>query len=190
MLIETSSNISTYLQENAVDVLIIIGAFIILVCSLCGYIIYIRYMSKDEKNKDRLLNILYGNLSICNICNSALFFLLFLLLKLFGIKTFAFCLLARCRRFTVSFTLLMFLQISLVTSISHYNPTYYLELSLKWRRFPFLFIQVFYLTCGNSVILMPGVVHIWKICAKHLKYISQLPVADLEEVVGEKIEDE
>ena len=111
-------------------------------CSLCGYLIYILYMNKDEANKDRLLNILYGNLSFCFILNSALFFLLFLQIRLFDIKTVAFCLVARCRQFMVSFTLLMFLQISLVTSISHYNPTYYLELSLKWRRLPLLCLQV------------------------------------------------
>ena len=144
MLVETSSKISTYLQENVVDILIVVGAFLILVCSLFGFIIYILYMRKDDANKDRLLNILYGNLSFCLIFNSVLYFLLFLLLKLFGIKTLAFCLLARCRQFMVSFTLLMFLQISLVTSISHYNPTYYLELSLKWKRIPLLCIQVFH----------------------------------------------
>ena len=142
MLVQTPSNISTHLQQNAVDVFIIIGAFLVLVCSLCGYLIYILYMNKDEANKDRLLNILYGNLSFCFIFNSALFFLLFLQIRLFDIKTVAFCLVARCRQFMVSFTLLMFLQISLVTSISHYNPTYYLELSLKWRRLPLLCLQV------------------------------------------------
>ena len=136
------ADLCTYLHENIADVLIIVGAFLILICSLLGYFIYLSYMSKDEANKDRLLNVLYANLSYCFILNSGFLFLRFLQLKLFGINTFAFCLLQRCRQFLGPFTLLVVLQISLVTSISHYNPTYYLELSLKWRRLPVLCLQV------------------------------------------------
>ena len=65
MLVQTSSNISTHLQQNAVDVFIIVGAFLVLVCSLFGYLVYLSYMNKDEANKDRLLNVLYANLSYC-----------------------------------------------------------------------------------------------------------------------------
>ena len=132
----------TNLQENTVDIIIIVGAFLVLVCSLFGYFVYLSYMSKDEANKDRLLNVLYANLSYCFLLNIGFIFLRFLQLKLFGINTIAFCLLARCRQFLGPFTLLVFLQISIVTSISHYNPTYYLELSLKWRRLPLLCLQV------------------------------------------------
>ena len=132
----------TYLQENVVDVLIIVCAILVFMCSLCGYTIYLMYMSKDEANKDRLLNVLYANLSVCFIFNSGFLFLRYLQLKLFGDDTIAFCLLARCRQFMGPFTLLLFLQISMVTSISHYNPAYYLELSLKWKRLPLLFLQV------------------------------------------------
>ena len=39
------------------------------------------------------------------------------------------------------FTVLLFLQISVVTSINHYNPSLYLELSLKGRRLTVLFLQ-------------------------------------------------
>ena len=41
----------TYLQENVVDVLIIVCAILVFMCSLCGYTIYLMYMSKDEANK-------------------------------------------------------------------------------------------------------------------------------------------
>ena len=136
------ADLLTNLQENTVDIIIIVGAFLVLVCSLFGYFVYLSYMSKDEANKDRLLNVLYANLSYCFLLNIGFIFLRFLQLKLFGINTIAFCLLARCRQFLGPFTLLLFLQISIVTSISHYNPTYYLELSLKWRRLPLLCLQV------------------------------------------------
>ena len=138
------ANLHTYLQENIADVLIIVGAFLVLICSIFGYFVYLSYMSKDQVNQDRLLNVLYANLSYCFILNSGFIFLRFLQLELFGINTIAFCFLQRCRQLLGPFTGLLFLQISLVTSISHYNPTYYLELSLKWRRLPLLCIQVFY----------------------------------------------
>ena len=138
------ADLHTYLQENIADILIIVGAFLILICSLFGYFVYLSYMSKDQVNQDRLLNVLYANLSYCFILNSGFIFLRFLQLELFGINTIAFCFLQRCRQLLGPFTGLLFLQISLVTSISHYNPTYYLELSLKWRRLPLLCIQVFY----------------------------------------------
>ena len=138
------ADLHTYLQENIADILIIVGAFLILICSLFGYFVYLLYMSKDQANKDRLLNVLYANLAYCIVLNSGFLFLRFLQLKLFGINTFAFCFLQRCRQFLGPFTGLLFLQISLVTSINHYNPTYYLELSLKWRRIPLLCLQVFY----------------------------------------------
>ena len=145
MLVETVfADLFTYLKENIADVLIITGTFLVLICSLFGYFVYLLFMNKDEANKDRLLNVLYANLSYCFILNSGFLFLRFLQLKLFGINTFAFCLLVRCRQFLGPFTLLLFLQISLVTSISHYNPTYYLELSLKWKRLPLLCLQVSY----------------------------------------------
>ena len=138
MMVEALFKIFTYLQENILNILTIVGAFLVLMCSLFGYFIYLSYMSKDQANKDRLLNVLYGNLSYCFILNSGFLFLRFLQLKLFGINTFAFCLLARRRQFLGPFTMLLFLQISLVTSVSHYNPTFYLELSLKWRTLPVL----------------------------------------------------
>ena len=138
------ANLLTYLQENIADVLIIVGAFLVLICSIFGYFVYLSYMSKDQVNQDRLLNVLYANLSYCFILNSGFIFLRFLQLELFGINTIAFCFLQRCRQLLGPFTGLLFLQISLVTSISHYNPTYYLELSLKWRRIPLLCLQVFY----------------------------------------------
>ena len=144
LLIMLSAPVKKMILVEAVfaEFCIIVGAFLVLICSLLGYFIYLSYMSKDEANKDRLLNVLYANLSYCFILNSGFLFLRFLQLKLFGINTFAFCLLARCRQFLGPFTGLLFLQISIVTSISHYNPTYYLELSLKWRRLPVLCLQV------------------------------------------------
>ena len=54
------ADLRTYLHENIADVLIIVGAFLVLICSLLGYFIYLSYMSKDEANKDRLLNVLYA----------------------------------------------------------------------------------------------------------------------------------
>ena len=147
LLIMLSAPVKKMILVEAVfaDFCIIVGAFLVLICILFGYFIYLSYMSKDEANKDRLLNVLYANLSYCFILNSGFLFLRFLQLKLFGINTFAFCLLQRCRQFLGPFLLLVVLQISIVTSISHYNPTYYLELSLKWKRLPLLFLQVFYL---------------------------------------------
>ena len=104
------ANPLTYLQENIADVLIIVGAFLVLICSIFGYFVYLSYMSKDQVNQDRLLNVLYANLSYCFILNSGFLFLRFLQLKLFGINTFAFCLLQRCRQFLGPFTLLVVLQ--------------------------------------------------------------------------------
>ena len=51
------------------------------------------------------------------------------------------CLLVRLRLFIGVFTTLLFLQISVVTSINHYNPSLYLELSLKGRRLTVLCLQ-------------------------------------------------
>ena len=154
LLIMLSAPVKKMILVEAVfaEFCIIVGAFLVLICILFGYFIYLSYMSKDEANKDRLLNVLYANLSYCFILNSGFLFLRFLQLKLFGINTFAFCLLQRCRQFLGPFLLLVVLQISIVTSISHYNPTYYLELSLKWRRLPVLCLQVTFLQIITSLL--------------------------------------
>ena len=53
MLVETVfADLFTYLKENIADVLIITGTFLVLICSLFGYFVYLLFMNKDEANKD------------------------------------------------------------------------------------------------------------------------------------------
>ena len=61
----TSMDISEYIFYKIGEVLIIIAAFVLLMCNLLGFSIFLLYMRKDEANKDRLLNVLYANLSVC-----------------------------------------------------------------------------------------------------------------------------
>ena len=123
-----------------VDILITILAAIFLIWSLCGYSIYIIYMRRDEANNDRLLNNLYANMAISFMIHGVLRFMR--ILQYFGYDDLAVsCLLVRCRHFLDLFTIILFLQISVVTSINHYNPGLYLHLSLHLRRIPVLCFQ-------------------------------------------------
>ena len=72
LLIMLSAPVKKMILVEAVfaEFCIIVGAFLVLICILFGYFIYLSYMSKDEANKDRLLNVLYANLSYCFILNS------------------------------------------------------------------------------------------------------------------------
>ena len=123
-------------------VFVIVSAALLLICSLCGYSVYLLYMRRDEANKARLLNVLYANIAVCFMTDGVLRFariLQFLLLS--SADTIVPCLLVRGRQFLDLFTVLLFLQISVVTSINHYNPSLYLELSLKGRRLTVLCLQ-------------------------------------------------
>ena len=122
-------------------VFVIVSAAILLLCSLCGYSVYLLYMRRDEANKARLLNVLYANLAVCFMIDGVLRFTRILQFLLLGNNTIASCLLVRVRMFLDLFTVLLFLQISVVTSINHYNPSLYLELSLKGRRLTVLCVQ-------------------------------------------------
>ena len=138
----TISDMTEYLFYKIGEVLIIIAAFVLLMCNLLGFSIYLLYMRKDEANKDRLLNVLYANLSVCYQLGMVALFVRFLLLETLGdIDTPFVCLLVRWRFVIGLFTTLLFLQISVVTSINHYNPGLYLHLSLHWRRIPVLCFQ-------------------------------------------------
>ena len=138
----TISDMTEYLFYKIGEVLIIIAAFVLLMCNLLGFSIYLLYMRKDEANKDRLLNVLYANLSVCYQLGMVALFVRFLLLETLGdIDTPSVCLLVRWRLVIGLFTTLLFLQISVVTSINHYNPGLYLHLSLHWRRIPVLCFQ-------------------------------------------------
>ena len=124
------------------EVVMIFIAFILLMCNLVGYSIYLLYMRKDAANKDRLLNVLYANLSVCYQVFMVGLFVHFLLLEtLDDTESLWWCLLVRWRLFIGVFTTLLFLQISVVTSINHYNPGLYLHLSLHVRRIPVLCFQ-------------------------------------------------
>ena len=149
----TSMDISEYIFYKIGEVLIIIAAFVLLLCSLLGFSIYLLYMRKDEANKDRLLNVLYANLSVCYQLGMVALFVRFLLLETLGdIDTPSVCLLVRWRFVIGLFTTLLFLQISVVTSINHYNPGLYLHLSLHWRRIPVLSFQFILVLLVNGVI--------------------------------------
>ena len=138
----TTLEISEYLFYKIGEVIIIITAFVLLMCNLLGFSIYLLYMRKDEANKDRLLNVLYANLSVCYQLGMVSLFVRFLLLETLGdIDTPYICLLVRWRFVIGLFTTLLFLQISVVTSINHYNPGLYLHLSLHWCRIPVLCFQ-------------------------------------------------
>ena len=138
----TISDMTEYLFYKIGEVLIIIAAFVLLMCNLLGFSIYLLYMRKDEANKDRLLNVLYANLSVCYQVVMVGLFVHFLLLEtLDDTESLWWCLLVRWRLFIGVFTTLLFLQISVVTSINHYNPGLYLHLSLHLRRIPVLCFQ-------------------------------------------------
>ena len=122
-------------------IFVIVTSAILLFCSLCGYSLFLLYMRKDEANKARLLNILYANIAVCFMLDGVLRFTRILQFLLLGNADTASCLLMRGRQFLDLFTVLLFLQISVVTSINHYNPGLYLHLSLHWRRVPVLCFQ-------------------------------------------------
>ena len=52
------------------------------------------------------------------------------------------CVLFKSHIFLSLFLLVLFFQISVVTSIKHYTPGLYLDLSLHWRRLPVLAFQI------------------------------------------------
>ena len=140
----TTWDIVSYILDMAMDIFIIVIAFILLVCTLFGCTIYLLFFEKNEANKTRLLNVLYANLSVCFQIGGV-----FMFMQIFEIKavvgegrTIVSCLLLRSLQFCNVFTLLLFIQISVVTSISHFNPSLYLNLSLSWRRFPVILFQL------------------------------------------------
>ena len=139
----TTWEISVYIFNKIGEVVIIFIAFVLLICNLIGFSIYLLYMRKDEANKDRLLNVLYANLSVCYQLGMVSLFVRFLLLETLGDTETLWwlCVLIRWRLFIGLFTTLLFAQISVVTSINHYNPGLYLHLSLHWCRIPVLCFQ-------------------------------------------------
>ena len=141
--------------ENVQDVIIVIIMIILLLIILIGFSIYLLFMRKDEANKDRLLNVLYAYLSVCYQLSSLMHFVHYLTLSSGHTDTVVFCLLGRCRIFVASFILQMYLQISVVTSISHYNPSLYLDISLHWRRLPTLCLQFL-----AAAVILGGIEHL------------------------------
>ena len=128
-------------------IFVIVSSAILLIFSLCGYSLYLLYMRRDEANKARLLNILYANIAVCFMIHGVLRFTRLLqLLLLSNDNTIVACLIVRVRMFLDLMTLLIFLQISVVTTINHYNPSLYLELSLKGRRLTVLCLQALVVT--------------------------------------------
>ena len=92
-------------------------------------------------NKARLLNVLYANLAVCLMLDSFLILGQYLELKTLDQPLLS-CVLFKSHIFLSLFLLVLFFQISVVTSIKHYNPGLYLELSLHWRRLPVLAFQL------------------------------------------------
>ena len=138
----TNWNITEYLLGTVWDVFSLLTAATLLLVTMAGFSLYLLFMSRDAANKDRLLNVLYGNLCVCHQMMSGLMFSHYLELETLGAApTLLSCVSDRCRLFLGLFILLLFLQISVVTSISHYNPDLYLHLSLQWRRIPALLLQ-------------------------------------------------
>ena len=129
------------INVSGFHIFVIVSSAILLISSLCGYSLFLLYMRKDEANKARLLNILYANIAVCFMLDGVLRFTRILQFLLLGNADTASCLLMRGRQFLDLFTVLLFLQISVVTSINHYNPGLYLELSLKGRRLAVLCLQ-------------------------------------------------
>ena len=77
----TTWEISLHIFNKIGEVVMISIAFILLMCNLLGYSIYLLYMRKDAANKDRLLNVLYANLSVCYQVVMVGMFVHFLLLE-------------------------------------------------------------------------------------------------------------
>ena len=135
----TNWNITEYLLGTVWDVFSLLTAATLLLVTMAGFSLYLLFMSRDAAHKDRLLNVLYGNLCVCHQMMSVLMFSHYLGLRTLGAApTLLSCVSDRCRLFLGLFILLLFLQISVVTSISHYNPGFYIHLSLHWRRLPVL----------------------------------------------------
>ena len=140
----TAWDIVTYFLDLVKDICIIVTAFILLVCILFGCTIYLLFLEKNEENKTRLLNVLYANLSVCFQIGGVFMFLQIFQIKAVGGSTIASCLSLRSLQFCNVFTLLLLIQISVVTSISHFNPSLYLSISLTWRRSPMIIFQLLF----------------------------------------------
>ena len=138
----TNWTIAEHLLGTVWDVCTLLTAAALLLVTIIGFSLYLLFMSRDAANKDRLLNVLYGNLCVCHQLMGVLMFSHYLELQTLGAApSLLSCVSDRCRLFLGLFILLLFLQISVVTSISHYNPGLYLHLSLRWRRTPALCLQ-------------------------------------------------
>ena len=129
------------INVSGFHIFVIISSAILLISSLCGYSLYLLYMRKDEANNDRLLNILYANIAVCFMIDNVLRYSRIIQYIFLGNAETASCFMVRVRMFLDVFTVLLFLQISVVTTINHYNPSLYLELSLKGRRLTVLCVQ-------------------------------------------------
>ena len=104
------------------DVFTLLTASTLLLVAMAGFSLYLLFMSRDTANKDRLLNVLYGNLCVCHTVMSVLMFSHYLELQTLGTApTLLSCVSDRCRLFL--------------------NPGLYLQLSLHWRRIPTLCLQ-------------------------------------------------
>ena len=136
----TTWDISVYIFNKIGEVVIIFIAFVLLICNLIGFSIYLLYMRKDEANKDRLLNVLYANLSICSISFCWVMFVQFLLLDtIYDTESVWWCLLVRWRLFIGLFTTLLFLQISVVKRrIIRYSKI--IRIIFEYLLFVFVFV--------------------------------------------------
>ena len=107
--------------------LILLGLVLLIITGL-GYGFYLWYLNtSSDQGQRRLLNILYGYLSLICMMGALCGFMVIV-----GDQTQAWNSI-RVRVSLMSALTLTFLLISLATIMSHFKPSLYLEMSLKWK---------------------------------------------------------
>ena len=130
------SNLSNKIEKVELSPFIIIPlALSFLIISAIGFSFYLWYLnSSQDHDQKRLLNILYGYLSlICLGTGLSVFAVIVLLTFPHGDQTCLWELNARLSVTLISGLSITNLLISLAAALSHFKPTLYLEISLRWK---------------------------------------------------------
>ena len=130
--ISNRPNLGTVNSGHTIDVgsvvLILLGLVLVIIAEV-GYSFYLWYLkSSHDQEQRRLLDILYGYLSLIGMAGGVSGFTMVV-----GDQTQVFGINIRVVVTQVSALSLTFLVIAFATVLRHFKPTLYLEISLRWR---------------------------------------------------------
>ena len=113
----------------------ILLGFCLMIISDLGFSFYLWYLNtSSDQSQSRLLNLLNGYLGVaCMGCGLTAFSAIVMLTFPHADQTYLYQLNVRSGVAHVSVISVIFLLISVATILSHFKPSLYLEISLKWR---------------------------------------------------------